>query len=122
MKIIFKTGDICIILIILLLTLLMLILPCFERSNHVVVYADGKEYGRYSLDTKVENTFKIETEHGVILIEIKDGKVSVLESSCKDKLEISAGEIDRAGQSLVCLPNRVVITIEGGTKTDATTF
>ena len=42
----------------------------------------------------------------------KDG-VRVIEASCSDKLCIKQGRIDNPGQSIVCLPNKLVIKILG---------
>lgn len=50
--------------------------------------------------------------NNVEIIIKKDG-VYVLESSCKDKVCIHQGKINRTGQSIVCLPNQVVIKLEG---------
>lgn len=48
------------------------------------------------------------------IVEIKNGSVSVSEASCKNQVCVRHGSISRAGESIVCLPNRLVITIEGG--------
>ncbi|HBE87040.1 MAG TPA: hypothetical protein DDW53_19330, partial [Lachnoclostridium sp.] len=38
---------------------------------------------------------------------------SITEASCPDKVCVRTGKIHRSGELIVCLPNRVVITIEG---------
>ena len=117
-----KIGDIVAILIVLLLTAIIAFLPVVKHAKYVVITVDGKEYAKYNLVPDTKETLKISTEFGQNTIVIEDGKVLVSNSSCKNKIEISAGAISKAGQSLVCSPNRLVITIEGGVKPDATTF
>ena len=48
------------------------------------------------------------------IVEIKDGKVSVTEASCKNQVCVRHGAISRSGESIVCLPNRLVVRIENG--------
>jgi hypothetical protein len=43
----------------------------------------------------------------------ESGRVRVTESTCPDKICVRTGWISRPGQSIVCLPNRVVVRIEG---------
>jgi hypothetical protein len=43
---------------------------------------------------------------------IQDGYAYMKEADCPDGLCIHQGRIHKAGQSIVCLPNRVVVTIE----------
>ncbi len=46
-------------------------------------------------------------------VRIKDGKVSVTEASCKNQVCVKHAAISAAGESIVCLPNRLVVSIEG---------
>ena len=50
-------------------------------------------------------------------------RVRVTESDCPDRREVAEGEISRRGQSLICLPHRLIVRIaqEGG-ETDASTY
>lgn len=50
------------------------------------------------------------------VVTIRGGMVSVTEASCKNQVCVKHGEISRAGESIVCLPNRLVVRIENGTK------
>ena len=48
------------------------------------------------------------------VVMINGGKVSVSEASCKNKVCVRHGAISRSGESIVCLPNRLVVRIESG--------
>lgn len=47
-------------------------------------------------------------------IVIANGEVWMEEADCPDKLCISQGKISRSGQTIICLPNKVMVTIKGG--------
>ena len=82
-------------------------------GEKVSIYVDGEVYKTLSLK---ENTkLKIETEYGKTTVVIDDGRVYIKETNCPNKL-CQKGAISRAGQSIVCLPNRVSIVVEGKTK------
>ena len=58
--------------------------------------------------------------HGYKLtIEIADGAVSVVSSDCPDKLCANTPPIRRAGMSIICVPARLIIYIEGDSDADA---
>ena len=50
------------------------------------------------------------------VVEISGGTVSVTEASCKNQVCVKHREISRTGESIVCLPNRLVVRIEGGSE------
>ncbi len=93
-----------------------------DRGLYAVVELNGNLYGRYSLQEKEVQTLAIQSKFGYNNIVIKNGKVSVTESDCPDQLEIKAGTIFRSGEMLVCLPNRLVIRIEGGKEVDGLAY
>ena len=83
-----------------------------DKGAWAVIYIDGKEEGRYRLDS--EEDFTISTDSGENHVVITGGKVSVTDADCPDKLCVKQGEIDRQGQTIVCLPHKLVVEIEGG--------
>lgn len=88
-----------------------------------VIYLDGAKYAEYTL-AKYEKPISVTVDGaGRNVVEISKNCVRVTESNCADKLEINGGTINRAGQSLICLPNRFLIKIEGGgEKIDTVTY
>ncbi len=49
-----------------------------------------------------------------LTVEIRDGSVRVIESTCKNKTCVKMGKIGRVGESIVCAQNGIVITVLGG--------
>ena len=64
-----------------------------------------------------ERTFDVRADETVTLdcltVHISGGKVWVTDADCPDKTCVRTGVITRAGQSIVCLPNKVTVTISG---------
>ena len=75
-----------------------------------VVTVDGAEVGRYALDE--DRTVTIgETDYNVL--EISGGRAAVVEASCADHTCVRTGWISREGETIVCLPHRLVVRIQG---------
>lgn len=85
---------------------------CREEGDVVAVEIDGKEYGTYTLSE--DRTIEIRTgENGEELnrLVIRDGKAFVEIATCPDGICAAHKPISREGESIVCLPHRVVITV-----------
>lgn len=107
-----KKADIVLSFFILLLGISVLWFYRGQAAGTTVeIRVDGTLYGTYSLSE--DRTVPIQTVHGKNVVEIRDGFVYVSDSDCKDKLEMRAGKIYQQGEHLICLPNRLVITVSG---------
>lgn len=80
-------------------------------GDKVVIEVKSSIYGTYSLGE--DRTIKIKSGDSTNTVRIKNGKVSMIESSCKNQICVHHSPIDKTGQSIICLPNRVVVRIEG---------
>ena len=86
------------------------------KGSNILITVDGEEYGTYSLFE--EQTIVIEQENGKNIIEIKGGKAYMLEASCPDQLCVDQNEISFDKESIICLPNKVVLTVISDTESD----
>ena len=75
------------------------------------IYQDGKPVGEMPLDRDGETRVGGAYEN---LIRVRDGRAAIAESSCPGADCVHAGWISQPGRSVICLPNRVEIRIEGG--------
>ena len=80
-----------------------------KAGSYVVVMVRNNETARYSLSTDGIYTIN----GGTNTIEIKDGKVRMTEAECPNHLCVRQGWISFSGQSIVCLPNELSVTITG---------
>jgi len=105
-----------IIFIVALLLVVSLCGLCFYflrgEGDKVVVTVDGKTFGTYSLteDVRVEIRTGAKDEELNVLV-IKDGQAYVETATCPDGICSGHKPIKREGESIVCLPHKVVITV-----------
>lgn len=110
-----KKNDVILILSILLIAgvvfgLISLIRQ--EEGGQAEVYIDGEQTASYPLDQNGE--YEITTRQGRNLLVIQEGKVYVTEADCPDKLCVKQRSISKKGETIVCLPHKVVVEISGG--------
>lgn len=81
------------------------------KTDHaqVVVSIDGNPYGTYDLNT--DQTVNINESNQ---IRIQDRTVRMIEADCPDQICVNHLAISRDWESIICLPNKVVIAIEAG--------
>ena len=94
-----------------------------KDSANVVVTIDGEVYGTYPLSE--DRTERIELPDGSYnILVISDGYADVTEASCPDQICVKHNHIRYSKESIVCLPNKVVVTVEGGEENeiDGSTF
>lgn len=79
-------------------------------SLTVTVCKDGKEVYNARLDEIGEPT---EIDVGGCIVSVTSDGVCVKEADCPDRLCVGQGRITKAGQSVICLPNRVSVYLTG---------
>lgn len=82
-----------------------------ERGASAVVLVDGRETARFSLSEDM--TYEIVTPEGRNLLEIRGGLVRLTEADCPDLLCVKQGAIRYVGDSIICLPHKVVVELRG---------
>lgn len=83
-------------------------------EKYVSIQVNGEEVKRFIFDSKlIGKTIPIETKYGYNLIEFGDEQVRVIEADCPDKIDVKQGYISKIGETIVCLPNKLVIEIKG---------
>ncbi len=106
-----KKGDILVFISIALLSVGLFCVSLFGSSGKKVsVSVNNEHYKSYSLNEDGE--YKIKTEKGVNILVIKGGKAHFKNSDCPDKTCEKMGKIEKNGESIVCLPNKVIAEVE----------
>ncbi len=83
------------------------------KEPQAVVYLDGEEWGRYPLSEDITVEIRQEDKSYNIL-QIQGGKAEITEASCPDKVCVNHRPVAGQGESLICLPNKMVVEIENG--------
>lgn len=81
----------------------------------VQVRVAGAVTAGYPLDVDASYTIT-GVNGGTNLLVIEDGAARIEEASCPDGVCVHTGRIRRNGQSIVCLPNQVVVEIVSDTE------
>lgn len=92
----------------------MWLIPFFIESGKpamVKVIQDGQEIGVYTLTEEQTVYIPYGDDHYNLLF-ISDGTASVSDADCPDELCVRAHEIMLNGESIICLPHKLVIQIE----------
>ncbi len=112
-----KKGDIIIIIAIAVLAIggwaMTHLVSNSTQALSVVVKSEGKVLNQLQIDATTSASYTVENKYGSNVIWIREGSVEMHEASCKNQLCVNVGHISLPGQSIVCLPNRVVIEIKG---------
>lgn len=83
-----------------------------DDSNNAVVKIDGQTV--YTLSLNKDTSITVDGYNGgKNTITIKDGTAYMQEADCPDHLCVKSGSISKTGETVVCLPHRVVIEIKG---------
>ena len=81
-----------------------------EAGACAVVIVGGEEAARYPLSK--DGVFPL--NGGTNTLVIGDGQAWLSEATCPDKICVHMGKIHMNGQMIVCLPNELIVTVEGG--------
>lgn len=87
-----------------------------DPGGRVQVKVDGRVVGTYSLAE--EQTIPFDTEYGHNRLTIEGGEAFMTESDCPDHYCEEQGHIARTGETVVCLPHRLVAEVVAGEDAD----
>lgn len=113
----FGRNDIILILALFgVIIVLLIVLIAHEKKEEgamVVIEVDGREYARYPLDTEQEVPVLDENGTEMNTVTISGGNAKMTYANCPDQLCVHQKKIRALSETIVCLPNRVVVHIEG---------
>lgn len=105
-----KNDIVLIVSLLVLISVAALALFLFRaEGDTVVVTVDGELFGTYSL--REDRTVEIRSGEDYNLLVIEGGRAYVKEASCPDGICSSHRPVSHDGESIICLPNRVVVEI-----------
>ncbi|MBI5207975.1 MAG: NusG domain II-containing protein [Candidatus Firestonebacteria bacterium] len=105
---IFFTASMSFVFIIFILTKLFWTDISPEFVN---IEIDGNPYKTLNIDKN--SIVELKGITGIIRIEIKNKKVRIINSTCPNQICVKTGWIEKTGDILICLPNKLVVKISG---------
>ncbi len=87
-----------------------------RSGRQIRIEQRGVLLGIYDLDK--DQVIPVRDADGNVInqVTVAGGQAHMTEANCHDQLCVKQGRISKVGQSIVCLPNRVVITVISGEK------
>lgn len=88
-------------------------------GENLIIQINGEMIASYPLEEDAE----FEINDGTNRVEISDEKVRMVQADCPDQICVHHKAISKNHETIVCLPNKIVLTIESTNETeiDATT-
>lgn len=81
-----------------------------------VITVDGTAVAALPLSRN--DRFVWETDSGRNIIFVENGAVRMTEADCPDQICVHRGAIRYEGETIVCLPHKLVVTVTGGESSD----
>lgn len=87
-----------------------------QEGGMVQVVEDGEIIAEFDLSEDI--TYEIVTENGTNTLVIEDGAASVTDADCPDGICVNHSAISKDGESIICLPHKIMVRITGGEEND----
>ena len=109
-----KKRDIVLaaVLLILGVTGVLIVKYGLKSGNTADVYIDYKLV--QTIDLSVDDEYTFQTDKGSNTVEVRNGAVSMKSADCPDKVCVRMGTKNRNGETITCLPHKLVIEVHGG--------
>lgn len=104
-----KKGDIIIIISTLALSVTVFITMFFFYDKNAQTVTVKKE-NAIIYEEKLSKDREINL--GTNILQIKDSKVKMIYADCKNQICVNHKEISKKGESIICLPNKIVVEIK----------
>lgn len=106
-----RKSDIVLLVVVLVIALVALgyVMLTKKPGARVQISIEGEVVEVFDLSKDRE--YQVTTEKGNNLIVIKGGEVSVTTADCPDKVCVNHTPIDDVGETIICLPHKLVVEI-----------
>lgn len=113
-----KKWDVVIVVILILLSFLpQLIFGVIMGRQYDETYAEitinGSLYKKIPLSAHGgTDEFTINTKYGTNTVRVIDQTIQVIDADCKDHICVQEGTISKSGETIVCLPHKLLIEVK----------
>jgi len=108
-----KKGDILVLAALLLIAAAVFLCLHFAGENGAVAVVEVNGVQTAALPLAEDTVYDVILDGKVTnTVEIKDGAARVISADCPDKICVHHRAIHKTGESILCLPNKVVVTVE----------
>ncbi|MCI8699483.1 MAG: NusG domain II-containing protein [Oscillospiraceae bacterium] len=109
-----RKNDVLLAAALLLLggALALFLLATRREGGTVRVQIDGETVMELPLDQDAR--LVLGEGEGTNTLTVSGGTAQIVQADCPDQVCVRQGAVRYAGESIVCLPHRLIVTIEGG--------
>lgn len=109
-----KKRDIVLAAVLLILGIVGVLIVKYglKTGSTADVYIDDKLV--QTLDMSVDDEYTFQTDKGSNTVEVRNGAVSMKSADCPDKVCVRMGTKNRNGETITCLPHKMVIEVHCG--------
>ena len=104
-----RRYDFYVLAVLLIIAAASILLRPQSKSNIVKITLSKEVYGYYDLNKN--QTIHINKEN---TLKIEDHKIRMISATCPDHLCIKQGAINKKGQSIICLPHKLIVEVVSG--------
>ena len=108
-----RVADFFVIGAVVLAAAFIWLYPALSTTGKFAEIREGDRVQKVSL----ASDSVIELEGATVTVE--GGTIAITESDCPDRVCINTGKISKEGQSIICVPGEIVITVSGASQVDA---
>jgi hypothetical protein len=116
-----KKGDIKVIAVIVFLVIVsygyVFYIGLTTNETILRVSRDQAILHEFKLDDSYKDMIKIEDNENYNVIYIENGEVWVEEANCLNQICANHSNISKVGETIVCIPHRLILEIIGENKT-----
>ena len=111
-----KKNDMILILVVLIIGLISYaavnIIKHEDGSKlKVVIKHRGAIVKEYDFNDKTKETYVLDSDGELNIVQIENGLVSISEANCHDLICVKTGSISKPGEIIVCLPHKFTVEI-----------
>lgn len=104
-----RKYDIYVLTVLLIVAAACFLLCPQSKSNIIKITLNKEVYGYYDLNKN--QTIHINKEN---TLKIENHKIRMISATCPDHLCIKQGTINKKGQSIICLPHKLIVEVVSG--------
>ncbi len=104
-------NDWILISTILILSGILFLIYFLNKSTTNIAYVYHANDLIMTIDLTIDQQYVVNGDNGIVKIEVIDNKIRVVEENSPRHLCSKQGFISNSGQSIICLPNKIIIDL-----------
>ena len=96
---------------ILILSGALFLIYFLNKSTANIAYVYHANDLIMTIDLTIDKQYEVNGDNGIVKIEVVDNKIRVIEENSPRHLCSKQGVISNSGQSIICLPNKIIIEL-----------